>query len=677
MNFLFEIGIEELPARYVNQAEEDLKSILSKELSENRIKFDDIDSFSTPRRFAVIVKNISERQEDLDKKSVGPSVEIAYKDGTLTKAGEGFIKSQKATENDVKIIENEKGKYISVEQYIKGKNVKEILPSILTDVIKKIEFEKNMKWSDKSFRFARPIKWFLSILNNEILEFEFEGIKSSNITRGMRVFGSQEIVINNTDKYEKKLEENFVIANRDKRRISILESIKNNCEQDGDKVITNNYLLEEVVNLIEYPFAIKGEFNKEYLKLPEDIITITMETHQRYFPVVDNNGKLTNKFVVIRNANEYSEEVKKGNEKVIEPRLADAKFFYDEDLKTDFSKNVDRLKNIVFQKDMGTIYEKVERSLEIAKYLIEETKLKEKQEDILRTVKLAKADLVTNVIGEKEFTKLQGFMGEVYARKQGENENVAKGIFEHYLPRYQGDILPSTIEGAIAGIADKMDTVIGCFAVGLKPTSSKDPYAIRRAVQGIIYVALHKNISIDYNDLVDYSISIFGKSKEVKEKNIDIDVKEFFKQRLLNVLSEQYDKNMIQYVIDTDTNIASLVEKLKIIKELNEKNEFDTMINLLKRVNNIIKDEDNIENNNTIDSSLFENEHEKSLYELTLKLDKVNDFKEFTNLLISNSNNINNFFNNVMINVENEKIKYNRIKLLFELIKTPLKVFKI
>ena len=497
MDFLFEIGLEELPSRYVDKAEADLKKITEDELKAERISFSETESFSTPRRVAVIIKNIAEKQEDLDKKSIGPSIEIAYKDGELTKAGEGFVKSQGAEKEDIKIVENEKGKYISVEKFVKGKETKEILPEILSNIIRKIEFEKSMKWGDKSFRFARPIKWFVTLFGNEVLNFEFEGIKGSNKTRGMRYFASQDVVISSPSEYEKTLKENFVIPKKDKRREEILKGIKESCEKDGDTAIINDYLMEEVVNLIEYPYVIKGEYNKDYLQLPEDITTITMETHQRYFPVKDKNGKLTNKFILVRNAPEYSETVKKGNEKVIEPRLADAKFFFEEDLKNKFSDNVEKLKEVTFQKDMGTIYDKIRRSKKIAEYLIEKTGKQSDKENVLRTVELAKADLVSNVISEKEFTKLQGFMGSIYAEKQGENKNVALGIFEHYLPRYQGDILPTTIEGALAGIADKMDTVIGCFSVGLKPTSSKDPYALRRAVQGIVYVTLSSVLEYD------------------------------------------------------------------------------------------------------------------------------------------------------------------------------------
>ena len=667
MNFLFEIGLEELPARYVDQAEKDLKKILENELKSERIKFSGIESFSTPRRVTAIIKDLAEKQDDLDKKSVGPSVEIAYKDGQLTKAGEGFVKSQGAAENDIKIIENEKGKYISIEKFVAGKPLKEVLPEILTNIIKKIEFEKSMKWSDKSFRFARPIKWFVTLLDNEILPFEFEGLKGGNKTRGMRYFASQDIELSNPDEYLAKLRENAVIAKKDDRKSEILKSIKENCENDGDVAIINNYLLEEVVNLVEYPYAIKGEFSKDYLKLPEDIITITMETHQRYFPVKDANGKLTNKFIVIRNAPVYSEVVKKGNEKVIEPRLADAKFFFDEDLKNKFSDNVEKLKEVTFQKDMGTIFEKVKRSEKIAEYLISELNLNDKKENIIRTVDLAKADLVSNVIGEKEFTKLQGFMGSVYAEKQGENKDVALGIFEHYLPRYQGDGLPTTVEGAIAGIADKMDTVIGCFAVGLKPTSSKDPYALRRATQGIIQVILNSKLSFDYKKLIEKAYEIFSSDKKVLEKNVVKDVTEFFRQRIINVLSEKYKKDFINYEINLENNIVELDKKLSELLKLSKTENFEILINLLKRVKNIVKDE-KIENLN-IDGTLFELEEEKTLYNFANQLESIEntDFSNYVETLLNNAATINEFFDNVIINVDDQKLKNNRIALLKKL----------
>ena len=677
MDFLFEIGLEELPSRYVDEAESNLKKLTENELKDERINFSEVESFSTPRRIAIIVKDISEKQEDLDKKSVGPSVDIAFKGGELTKAGEGFVKSQGAEKEDIKIVENEKGKYISVEKFVKGKETKEILPEILSNIIRKIEFEKSMKWGDKSFRFARPIKWFVTLFGNEVLNFEFEGIKGSNKTRGMRYFASQDVVISSPSEYEKTLKENFVIPKKDKRREEILKGIKESCEKDGDTAIINDYLMEEVVNLIEYPYVIKGEYNKDYLQLPEDITTITMETHQRYFPVKDKNGKLTNKFILVRNAPEYSETVKKGNEKVIEPRLADAKFFFEEDLKNKFSDNVEKLKEVTFQKDMGTIYDKIRRSKKIAEYLIEKTGKQSDKENVLRTVELAKADLVSNVISEKEFTKLQGFMGSIYAEKQGENKNVALGIFEHYLPRYQGDILPTTIEGALAGIADKMDTVIGCFSVGLKPTSSKDPYALRRAVQGIVYVTLSSVLEYDYKELIKKSYEIFSDDKKVTEKNVIEDVTEFFKQRIINVLSERYNKDLINYEIDLESNIVQLDERLKVLSKLSKTENFDKLINLLKRVKNILKDEK--ENNIVVNENLFNTEQEKNLLLFINKLEKIenSEFETYTSILIDNEEVINDFFDKVIINDENTEIKNNRISLLKKLEKNTDKILNL
>ncbi|MBP9477915.1 MAG: glycine--tRNA ligase subunit beta [Sebaldella sp.] len=667
MNFLFEIGVEELPSRYVNSSEKELEKLISEKLKEERIGYKSLKSYSTPRRVAVLAEGLSDKQEELYKKSLGPSVEVAFKDGKLTKAGEGFLKGQDAQESDIKIIENEKGKYISIEKYYAGHVTKEILPDILDSSIRSLSFDKSMKWSDKQFRFARPIKWILALLDNEILDFEFEGIKSSNKTRGMRNFASQEIEVKDIMDYENILEKNFVIADSGKRKEKILNSIKENCENDGDKVIVNDYLLDEVVNLVEYPYAIKGEFSENYLDLPEDIITITMETHQRYFPVRNSSGKLSNKFVLIRNAPEYSKLVKNGNEKVIEPRLADAKFFYDEDLKVKLAENVEKLKHVVFQKDMGTIYEKIERMGKITDYLVEVLNLSDKKEDIKKTVYLSKADLVSNVIGEKEFTKLQGFMGEIYAKHEGEKESVAKGIFEHYLPRYQGDILPTTIEGAVSGIADKIDTIVGCFSVGLIPTSSKDPYALRRAAQGIISVCLSQNLDINYSDLIDKTLEIFKEEKKISgnEKEILLQIKEFFKQRLLYILSEDLNKELITYIINIEERIVTLKNRVSILEELSKTDKFEILVNLLKRTRNILKENKVIFE--TVKESIFEKNEEQELFNYIKELEKTINNQEFYHIietLLKNAHIINNFFDNVMIIVDNESIKNNRLNLL-------------
>ena len=659
MRLLFEIGVEELPSRYVLKASKDLLENLKKELNKERIKFSGDVEFNSPRRMAVYISEISEKQDDFYEKKMGPSVSVAYKDGILTQAAKGFIQSQGLTENDIKIEKTDKGEYIYVEKNLKGVYTKDIISDILVRTIKSIEFDKNMKWGKRSFRFARPIKWILATLDDEVIDFEFEGVKSGNRTRGMRLYGNQDILISDSSKYESELLKEYVVVDPIKRRQMVIDSVKNNCENDGDKAIINDYLLDEVYNLVEYPFAIKGEFNKDYLKLPEDIITITMETHQRYFPVKDSNGNLVNKFILIRNAPEFSELVKKGNEKVIEPRLSDAKFFFDEDLKIKLDDMVEKLKQVTFQKDMGTIFDKIERSTKIAKYLIDDLSLSN-EEDILRTIYLAKADLVSNVISEKEFTKLQGFMGSVYAKHEGEKENVFKGIFEHYLPRYQGDILPETIEGAIASISDKLDTVIGCFAVGLIPTSSKDPYALRRATQGIVLTAINSGLNFDYIKLINKAYEIFSSDKKVLNENTVKNVVDFFKLRLEAQLQTRFSKNLISYQINKESKIINLVSKIEYLEKLSKTDDFEILINLIKRLKNISKNIDK-----EVNVSLFNKKEEKNLYEITSKL-KGNI--EDINILLEHKDIINNFFENVIINDSDENIRNNRLALVDKIV---------
>ena len=659
MRLLFEIGVEELPSRYVLKASKDLLENLKKELNKERIKFSGDVEFNSPRRMAVYISEISEKQDDFYEKKMGPSVSVAYKDGILTQAAKGFIQSQGLTENDIKIEKTDKGEYIYVEKNLKGVYTKDIISDILVRTIKSIEFDKNMKWGKRSFRFARPIKWILATLDDEVIDFEFEGIKSGNRTRGMRLYGNQDILISDSSKYESELLKEYVVVDPIKRRQMVIDSVKNNCENDGDKAIINDYLLDEVYNLVEYPFAIKGEFNKDYLKLPEDIITITMETHQRYFPVKDSNGNLVNKFILIRNAPEFSELVKKGNEKVIEPRLSDAKFFFDEDLKIKLDDMVEKLKQVTFQKDMGTIFDKIERSTKIAKYLIDDLSLSN-EEDILRTIYLAKADLVSNVISEKEFTKLQGFMGSVYAKYEGEKENVSKGIFEHYLPRYQGDMLPETMEGAIASISDKLDTVIGCFAVGLIPTSSKDPYALRRATQGIVLTAINSGLNFDYIKLINKAYEIFSSDKKVLNENTVKNVVDFFKLRLEAQLQTRFSKNLISYQINKESKIIDLVSKIEYLEKLSKTDDFEVLINLIKRLKNISK---NIKKEVNID--LFNKKEEKDLYDI---ISKLNGNIEDINILLESKDIINNFFENVIINDDDENIRNNRLALVDKIV---------
>lgn len=665
MNFLFELGLEELPARYVDITSNELKNKVVDKLVSNKISFDSIENFSTPRRLSFIITNLCEKQEDITEEKFGPKLEIAIKDGMPTKALLGFLATNGLAENEYEIVETERGAYTKITKHTKRRETKEILCEILDTSIRQLEFEKAMKWSDKQFRFVRPIKWIVAMLDDKVIDFSFENIKASNITRGMRVFASQEILIDKIENYEKLLFENYVVIRRDKREKMLLESIEKNCNTDTEKVVISKKLLDEVVNLVEYPYAIKGDFDEKYLKLPEELITITMETHQRYFPVRTNDGKLTNHFVVIRNGIDYSSKVKLGNEKVIEPRLADSKFFFDEDLKCNMNDWIEKLKNITFQKDMGTIYDKVQRAKKIAKYLGAD-------DNTMRAIELCKADLVSNVINEKEFTGLQGMMGEIYALNSGENSKVATAIREHYMPRFQTDTLPSSIEGSISAIADKLDTGMGAFCVGLKPTGSKDPYAIRRAIQGMVSIALNEKLDINYEDLSAKAYEIFSSDKKVLSENVLSDFNNFVCQRLENVLQEFYSKELISYIIGIEKNFKNIIEKLDKLKTIENTDDFNGLITILKRMKNIVKDNKCID----VNENLFTDEYEKSMFNLYIKL-KDKSFSDIVDILTTNSSIINSYFDNVKINVSDEDIRNNRLALLSNILNICANVIRI
>ncbi|VWL85230.1 glycine--tRNA ligase subunit beta [Oceanivirga miroungae] len=645
MKLLFELGVEELPSRYIKKSEEALLNNVVEALEKNRVEVFNKKSFSTPRRLSFIIE-LSDVKKGLNEKKLGPSVSAAFKDGVATKALLGFLKSNNLDENDYKVVNTEKGEYIQITKFEKESSSKDILAEIIKEAVLKLEFEKSMKWGSSSFRFVRPIKWILALVDNKVLDIEISNVKSSNLTRGLRVFASQEIVIDDIDSYEKILLDNYVVANRDKRQEMILNNLPENTEVD-------KALLEEVTDLVEYPHIIIGEFNKKYLDLPEDLITITMKTHQRYFPIRLENKKLSNKFVVVRNAPTYSEQVKKGNEKVIEPRLSDSKFFFDEDLKLDLDKCVDKLKEVMFQKDMGTIYEKMLRSKKIASKL-------NADENILRAIHLMKFDLVSNVINEKEFTSLQGMMGSIYAEHKGENEIVSKAIFEHYMPRFQADSLPSNYESSIVAISDKLDTAMGAFCVGLKPTSSKDPYAIKRAMQGIAYIALNIKLDKSYIDLSEIAYDIFSEDKKVLYPKAKEEFIAFFKSRIEASLAEKYSRDLISYVINIETNFKNMVEKLDKLEILSKTSDFSDLVNLLKRMKNMVKENDSKE----LNISLIEDINEKNMLELIEKLNKKEDFSNTVDILVENKNVINDFFDNVMINTDDEKITNNRYAIL-------------
>ena len=670
MELLFEIGMEEIPARFLNQALEDLKNNFEKKLKNNRIKFSGVKTYGTPRRLILVADEVAEMQEDLDELNIGPSRERAYKDGALTKAGEGFLKAHRIEEDQVEIIKNDKGEYIAFKRFSKGKPTETILPEILKALVLEETFQKSMRWSDKTIRFARPIEWFLALYGGKVLDFEIEGIKSSNKSKGHRFFG-KEFEVSSVEDYLKKIKENNVIIDISERRKMIEEMISKSLLED-EKADVDEGLLDEVTNLVEYPFAIVGNFSEEFLEVPQEVLIISMKVHQRYFPILDKKGKLLPKFIVIRNGIDFSQNVKEGNEKVLSARLADARFFYQEDLKIPLDQNVEKLKTVVFQKDLGTMFSKVKRTEKIAEFLIGKLKYNYMKADILRTVKLAKADLVSNMIGEKEFTKLQGLMGSKYAMERGEEIGVAIGIKEHYYPRFQGDLLPSGIEGIITGLSDRTDTLVGCFGVGLIPTGSKDPFALRRTALGIVNIIINANINISLKELVKVSLDALEADKVLKvdRAKVEADVLEFLKQRMINVFTDMdYRKDIVLAVLDRDAdNITNALEIVKVISEKLALNKLEDLLQVAKRVTNIITKGNN---NVTVKEKLFKEEIEKTLYAETKKVGeeaeksvKENEYADYFEKMVSLAPTIDKYFETVIVMDEDKNVRENRINQL-------------
>lgn len=671
MRLLFEIGMEELPARFLVQTLKEMKENLEGKLKDKRIKFEDIKTFGTPRRLVVLIEGLAEKQEDLDILNMGPAKHVAFgENGEISRAGLGFAKSQGVEATDLEIIETPKGEYISVRKFMKGEETKTLVPELLKELVLEINFQRSMRWGVKKLKFARPIQWFLALLDSDVVEFEIEGIKSGRASRGHRFFG-ENFEVATIDEYFEKIRANNVIIDIEERKNLIKKLIKENCESSNEHVLIDEDLLKEVTNLVEYPYPIVGTFNSDFLEVPQDVLIISMQVHQRYFPILDSEGKLLPKFVVVRNGIENSDEVRKGNEKVLSARLADARFFYHEDLKKSLVENVEKLKNVVFQKDLGTIYNKIERAQKVADYLVDAIGMEERKENVLRTLLLAKADLVSNMIGEKEFTKLQGFMGADYAIRSGEDELVAKGIEEHYYPRYQGDVLPKGIEGIVAGICDRLDTLCGCFGVGIIPSGSKDPFALRRSALGIVNIILDANLNISLEALVEKALDTLEEAGVLKRDKAEVkkEVMEFFKQRALNVFTDMgYAKDVVSAVVDKNyNNLVDTLLRIKAVDEFTKMDDFNNLVALMKRVGNISKGFEG----DVVNAELLKEDVEKELFEKSNEVTHnaeikllEKDYIGYLNVILSTEDVINRYFESIMVMDKDEAIKNNRLSQL-------------
>lgn len=670
-NYLIEIGVEELPARYINNALEQFKNNTVEILQNERVNFEDINAYATPRRLTLIIHGLDDKQTDLNEKVKGPSKRIAFDDeDNPTKALLGFMRGQNIDVSSVYIEEFKGEEYVFADILKQGKSIEEILKDNMSNAIKNINFPKSMKWGGKNIKFSRPIRWIISLLDDKIVQFELEGIPVSNITRGHRFLGSDNIEIKNVDEYVERLRENYVIVDQEERREIIKYGSERLVKGKGGNLQKDEELLEEVTNIVEYPTPIIGRIKEEYLSLPRDVVITPMKEHLRYFPVLDDRKRLLPYFVTVRNGNdEYIDTVIKGNEKVLGARLEDAKFFYKEDIKTPLEANVEKLKNIVFQEKLGTLYDKTLRVEQLAVKIGESLEVGEETErNVERAAFLSKADLVTKLVSE--FTELQGKMGMVYAKESGENEIVSLAILEQYLPRFAGDSLPTTTAGAILSIAEKLDTIVGLFAINIHPTGSQDPFGLRRQALGIINIILDKRLHVSINELLQTALYIYVEVNGIAfdYNKVKDEIMEFFKGRIQNMFIQmgiRYD--IVDAIIDS--NVDDIYDMKTKADKLNiwlQKENISDILNAFKRVSNLA------ENAPTDDVSRdLLTEGEMDLYDkyndLEEKLESAMDKNEYDkalDLLATLKEPIDNYFDNIMVMVEDEKIKNNRLGML-------------
>ena len=667
-DLLLEIGTEEIPAGFMPSAVRELRENAEKYLNEARIGFQEVLSMGTPRRLVLLVKGLAEKQSDLEEMVKGPAVKIAFDaEGQPTKAGAGFARGQGISPEALIRKEVDGVEYVYALKELKGGEVLQILPDMLETMIHRLHFPKPMRWEGYEFKFARPIRWMLGVYGDTLIDFGIEGLRSGNSTRGHRFLGKQEIFISSVDQYFAEMEANFVIVDPEKRKSMIISQMKELEAAHGFSIGEDEDLLTEVIYLVEYPTALVGDFEEQFLQIPAEAVITPMKEHQRYFPVF-REGRLANHFVTVRNGNsEYLDIVKAGNEKVLTARLKDAEFFYTEDKKVPLEIYTEKLKSIVYQEDLGTIYEKVERIIanteKIGALLDVDS---ETAQLARRTAILAKADLVTNMV--YEFPELQGIMGEKYAVLSGENQRVSKGIFEHYLPRNADDDLPTGMEGRIVSIADKIDTIVGSFAIGVEPTGSQDPYALRRQAQGICKIIIDGGLALNLWDLLDCAITSFKGKIEIGHET-RVKIYDFFGLRVRNILTEQgYSYDVIDAVLAKDYGqMAKVLPKADALAKIKGSSEFGALLSGFIRANNIAKKYEAAE----IQEVLLEDTFEKTLYQAYVRvqsqvmtLSSEGRYYEILVAVASLEKEINGFFDNVMVMVNNEAVKSNRLALV-------------
>jgi len=667
---LLEIGTEEIPAGFVPQALIDMESLARKELEVNRIDFEGVKTLGTPRRLILAVESVSEKQRDLEEKKLGPSKQAAFDaEGKPTKAAIGFAKSQSVPVESLELIETEKGTYVGAVKKEPGKPTLQLLSSILPKLILSIPFQKSMKWADVPIRFVRPIHWILALFGGTVISFDVGNVRSGNMTYGHRFMDPDPISVSDFHSYLQKTRESFIIVDPVERKKRIEEMMVSVAAPVSGKVLKDKELLDEVNFLVEYPVALCGDFDREFLSLPREVVIHSMKEHQRYFPVVDDHGRLLPHFVFVSNiAARDSKVVVKGNERVLKARLSDAAYFFHDDLKIPLEKRVEELKKVVFQTKLGTSYEKVMRFRQLALFICERIDPK-LQELVEKASFLCKADLVTGMVGE--FPKLQGIVGREYARLSGEKPEVAEAIYEHYLPGFAGDRLPSSPVGDIVSMADRLDTIVGCFGVGLVPTGTADPFGLRRHALGIIRIILEKEYPLSLVGLIEESGILLKEKMDRSFSEVRQEVLDFFRVRYQNFLLDKgYPFDVIEAAISTSFDeLLDVQHRIDALREAKEWQDFQSIVIGFKRAMNILK---GASYKKEINTSLLVESSEKNLYQSFFKAkERINSHlnkRDYPSVLLEMTQMkkpIDDFFDQVMVMVEDEGIRNNRLALLY------------
>lgn len=671
-DMLLEIGTEEIPAGYIQPALWQMERLAKNLLESERIGFGEVKTFGTPRRLALFVKGVSTSGEERIVEIVGPPKRVAFeKCGEPAKAGFGFAKSQGVEVGQLKIKETQKGEYVYVEKKLAGKETKEFLREVMPKIITSLSFAKSMCWGEGSLRFGRPIRWILSLFDRETVEFSLDGLSSGNLTFGHRFLSSGAIKVDRPDQYLEKLSQAFCIANQEERREIVFQDLKRLAKEEGGEPLIEEGLLDEVTCLVEYPRVLLGHFEEEFLALPGDVLIASMTSHQRYFPVADKEGKLLPAFLVVSNNTQAADrEITCGNQRVLRARLADAQFFFNEDRKVSLEERVEQERQVIFEERLGSLYDKTERIVKLAGFITSSVD-SALVPVVERAAFLSKADLLTEMVGE--FPKLQGIMGYHYALAQGEEKEVAEAIKEQYLPLGAKDSLPETLCGAILSLADKLDTIAGSFSIGLIPTGSEDPYGLRRQAQGAVNIILDKKLSLSLRLLINKALKGLGdKVREEEKKPILLAVLDFFAQRMRYILTEKgLELDEVEAVLAVGfDNLVETEERAKALNEVRVEADFESLSIGFKRAVNILK-KGIRDQGSGIRRELLREKAEEELYSRYLEIEsgvkgllRKRNYQEALKILATLREPIDNFFDQVMVMVEDKDLCLNRLFLL-------------